>query len=155
MNKHRFTLLLAFFLSLSIFPGQDVAHSQQAPASPASPAPAVQPSHDVEQPARPAATPSAGKESKTDAPTHPYKLGPAEKEKLLASVEEVLHFASQDTLLPIKHSVKKAVVSREEVEKYIGEKFESDVDRIRFERSELVLKKFGLLPRTFQLHDFL
>jgi hypothetical protein len=155
MNKHRFTLLLAFFLSLSIFPGQDVAHSQQAPASPASPAPAAQPSHDVEQPARPAATPSAGKENKADAPSRPYKLGPAEKEKLLASVEEVLHFASQDTLLPIKHSVKKAVVSREEVEKYIGEKFESDVDRIRFERSELVLKKFGLLPRTFQLHDFL
>jgi hypothetical protein len=41
------------------------------------------------------------------------------------------------------------------VEKYIGDKFKDDVDRIRFERSELVLKKFGLLPRQFNLHDFL
>src|SRR5262249_43356105 len=114
MNKHRFTLLPAVLFLLSVFPCQDLAHSQQAPASPASAAPAAQPSHDVEQPARPAATPSAaaGKESKADAPSRPYKLGPAEKEKLFASVEEVLRFASQDTLLPIKHSVKKAVVSR-------------------------------------------
>jgi hypothetical protein len=41
------------------------------------------------------------------------------------------------------------------VEKYIGEKFKDDADRIRFERSELVEKKFGLLPRTFDLNGFL
>ena len=74
---------------------------------------------------------------------------------MLASVDEVLRFASQDTLLPIKHSVKKAIVSREQVEKYLDDKFQNDVDRVRFERSELVLKKFGLLPRTFEMHSFL
>src|SRR5215469_17326842 len=84
-----------------------------------------------------------------------HKITPDEAKELFQSVDQILHFASQDTLLPIKHSVKKAMVSRDEVEKYIGDKFKDDVDRIRFERSELVLKKFGLLPRQFKLHDFL
>lgn len=88
-------------------------------------------------------------------PQQDHKLTPEEAKDLLASVDEVLQFVSEDTLLPIKHSVKKQIVSRQQVEKYISGKFEDDADRIRFERSELVLKKFGLLPRTFDLHAFL
>lgn len=88
-------------------------------------------------------------------PEKDHKLTPAEAKDLLASVDEVLHFVSRDTQLPIRHSVKKQIVDREQVEKYLSRKFESDVDRIRFERSELVLKKFGLLPRSFNLHNFL
>lgn len=84
-----------------------------------------------------------------------HKLTPDEAKELLQSVDEVLHFVSKDTLLPIKHNVKKSIVSREQVEKYVSDKFKDDVDRIRFERSELVLKKFGLLPRTFNLHDYM
>src|SRR5436853_2102949 len=87
------------------------------------------------------------------APAH--KITAEEAKELFRSIDEILHFASQDTLLPVKRTVKKAMKSREEVEKYIGAKFKDDADRIRFERSELVLKKFGLLPRTFNLHDFL
>jgi hypothetical protein len=98
--------------------------------------------------------PAAARVESDDEPP-PHKLTPEEAKDLLASVDEVLRFASQDTLLPIKRSVKKSIVSREQVEKYLNEKMESDVDRIRFERSELVLKKFGLLPRTFDLHSFL
>ena len=70
-------------------------------------------------------------------------------------MDEILRFASKDTGLPIKKKVKRTIVSRAQVEKYIGEKFKDDADRIRFERSELVQKKFGLLPRTFDLHGFL
>jgi len=70
-------------------------------------------------------------------------------------VDEILRFARKDTGLPIKKKVKRTIVSRAQVEKYIGEKFKDDADRIRFERSELVQKKFGLLPRTFDLHNFL
>ncbi len=88
-------------------------------------------------------------------PQQDHKLTPEEAKELMASVDEVLKFVSEDTLLPIKHSVKKQIVSRAQVEKYISGKFEDDADRIRFERSELVLKKFGLLPRTFDLHAFL
>ena len=84
-----------------------------------------------------------------------HKITAAEAKELFRSVDEILHFASKDTGLPVKKKVKKAIVSREEVEKYIGEKFKDDADRIRFERSELVQKKFGLLPRQFDLHGFL
>jgi hypothetical protein len=84
-----------------------------------------------------------------------HKLTPDEAKELLRSVDEVLHFVSKATLLPIKHDVKKTIVTREQVEKFVADKFKNDVDRIRFERSELVLKKFGLLPRTFNMHDYL
>ena len=104
----------------------------------------------------PAQTPAAPPATTPEGPAAPeHKLTPDEEKYLLASVDEILHFASQDTLLPVKRTVKKAIVSREHVAKYLDEKMESDVDRIRFERSELVLKKFGLLPRTFDLHSFL
>ena len=84
-----------------------------------------------------------------------HKLTPDEAKELLKTVDDVLRFVSKDTLLPIKHDVKKSIVSREQVEKFVRDKFKDDVDRIRFERSELVLKKFGLLPRTFNLHDYM
>jgi hypothetical protein len=123
---------------------------QAAPAPQASPAPKKQPSSSQQN------APSApGAHAETEEPEKDHLLTPAEAKELLASVDEVLHFVSQDTLLPIKNSVKKQIVNRDQVEKYLSEKFESDVDRIRFERSELVLKKFGLLPRDFNLHNFL
>ena len=93
--------------------------------------------------------------SQQDEPEKDHIITPAEAKELFQSVDEIIQFASKDTLLPLKHPVKKAMVDRAGVEKYVGEKFKDDADRIRFERSELVLKKFGLLPRTFNLHDFL
>src|SRR5258708_23047372 len=104
---------------------------------------------------KPATPPSSAEKNDSSNPERERKITPQETKELFESVDEVLHFASKGTLLPLKHPVKKAMVSRAEVEKYIGDKFKDDVDRIRFERSELVLKKFGLLPRTFDLHTFL
>src|SRR6185312_15092430 len=94
-------------------------------------------------------------EEAEEEPQKDHKLTPVEAKELLHSVDEVLHWVSTDTQLPVKHSVKKKIVSRDHVEKFVSEKFKTDVDRIRFERSELVLKKFGLLPRMFDLHTFL
>jgi hypothetical protein len=133
MNRY---LILTFLLSFSL-----LAAAQDPPP----PAPSAAPQPQAAKPAIPLDEPK----------TPPHRLTPEESKELLQSVDEIMHFASQDTLLPIKHSVKKAIVGREQVEKYLNEKFENDVDRIRFERSELVLKKFGLLPRSFELHDFL
>jgi hypothetical protein len=90
-----------------------------------------------------------------DPPKKEHIVTPEETKELFESLDEILTFASQDTLLPLKHPVKRNMVSRAEVEKYIGDKFKDDADRIRFERSELVMKKFGFLPRKFNLHDFL
>ena len=97
--------------------------------------------------------PASQVEAKKPAPEH--QITAAETKELFASVDEILKFASERTLLPVKQPVKKAMVGRADVEKYISDKFKDDADRIRFERSELVLKKFGLLPRRFNLHDFL
>lgn len=124
---------------------------QNAPSAQATPTPAPQASPSPSPQARPG---SPGKvEVEPEKPQH--RLTQEEAKQLFQSLDELLHFASKNTLLPIKHPVKRAVVSREEVEKYIGDKFKNDVDRIRFERSALVLKKLGLLPRNFDLHTFM
>jgi hypothetical protein len=83
------------------------------------------------------------------------KISPQEAEKLFRSVDEILRFASKDTLFPIKREVKRRLVSRDEVETYVTEHTSEDEDAKRLRRSELVLKKFGLLPRDFDLGKFL
>jgi hypothetical protein len=97
----------------------------------------------------------AGGAAKPAKPEAEHLITPTEARELFRSVDEILRFASKDTQFPIKHPVQKEMHSRSEVEKILNDKFETDADRIRFERSELVLKKFGLLPREFQLHEFL
>src|SRR5207302_1674091 len=126
-----------------------VAPQQPAPATP-SPAPSPQPP----PPAQPSGTPSPNRVEVEPVETV-HQITPAEAKELFRSVDEILRFASKDTGLPIKKKVKRTIVSRPEVEKYVSDKFKDDADRIRFERSELVEKKFGLLPRTFDLHSFL
>jgi hypothetical protein len=138
MKKLSLLSLLVFFLS-SVIP------AQTAPQQRESKAPAVQEQGLQKQPPGEPKPPAENEHTVTA----------EEAKELFRWADEILRFASRDTLLPVKHSVKKNMVNRAEVEKYIGEKFKDDVDRIRFERSELVLKKFGLLPRQFKLHDFL
>jgi hypothetical protein len=78
-----------------------------------------------------------------------------QEKELLGSEDEILHFVSNDTLLPIKESVKCRFISRDAVNKEMRKKFDEDKDTKRMERSELVLKKFGLLDRDFNLRPFL
>lgn len=75
--------------------------------------------------------------------------------ELFKSVDEILDFASKDTGLPIKSSIKRRLLTRDEVNKYLREKFNEDKSTKRLERSEVVLKKFGLLDRDFQLQPFM
>jgi hypothetical protein len=82
------------------------------------------------------------------------KITPQEAEQLFHSVDEILTFDSQQTGLPIKKEVKKRLTSRDEVQAYLT-KHMKDEDVKRLQRSELVLKKFGLLPRDFDLEKLL
>src|SRR5215469_8129542 len=75
--------------------------------------------------------------------------------ELFRSVDEILSFVSGDTKLPVKHSVKRKLISRDEVTKYLKQKFDEDESTKRMQRSEVVLKKFGLLDRDFHLRPFL
>jgi hypothetical protein len=83
------------------------------------------------------------------------KITPQQAKDLFRSVDEILHFASEDSKLPVKKPVKRRLTTRDEVEKYILEKFNEDEDAKRMQRAEIVLKKFGLLDRDFQLRPFL
>ncbi|MGA9642797.1 MAG: hypothetical protein WBQ72_15485 [Terriglobales bacterium] len=99
----------------------------------------------------------------TQAPTTPSPATPApekiispqEAKELFRSVDELIQFASGDTGLPIKHEVKRKLADRQEVESYLDKGMKDDKDAKRLERSSEVLKKFGLIPRDFQLGPFL
>ncbi|HEX3436651.1 MAG TPA: hypothetical protein VHT24_07770 [Pseudacidobacterium sp.] len=82
-------------------------------------------------------------------------ITPEQAKDLFHSVGVILKFASDDSRLPIRHDVKRKLTTREAVEKYLVEKMNDDKDAKRMERSEIVLKKFGLLDRDFQLRPFL
>ncbi|MGA7380800.1 MAG: hypothetical protein WBX03_08100 [Terriglobales bacterium] len=83
------------------------------------------------------------------------KISPKEAEELFHDVDRILGFASKDSGLPIKHEVKRQLVSRDQVVAYLEKSMAEDKDAKRLRRSELVLKKFGLLPRDFDLQTFL
>src|ERR1700722_2653343 len=82
------------------------------------------------------------------------KITPRQAEELFHSVDEILQYDSQQTGLQIKKEVKRKLTSRDEVVSYLT-KHVNDEDTKRLRRSELVLKKFGLLPRDFNLETFL
>ncbi|HEY7406395.1 MAG TPA: hypothetical protein VIB39_22905 [Candidatus Angelobacter sp.] len=128
--------------------------AQANPSPTQTPAPSAVPQQSATP--TPSATPNPNRvEIEPVEPEKEHKITDAEAKELFQSVDEILSFASQDTGLPIKKKVKRTIISRQQVEKYVGDKFKNDADRIRFERSELVQKKFGLLPRDFDLHGFL
>jgi len=99
---------------------------------------------------------SAAGLSKTDQgeATHP-PLTKAQAKELFRSVDEILSFASTDTKLPIVHPVKRKLITRDQVNKFLRQKFDEDKGAKHLERSEVVLKKFGLLDRDFQLQPFM
>ncbi|HUA16969.1 MAG TPA: hypothetical protein VMG31_16870 [Verrucomicrobiae bacterium] len=101
-----------------------------------------------------AAAQPAPSQSGDDSAKDDVKITPRQAEELFHSVDEILQFDSKQTGLPIKHEVKRKLTSRDEVVSYLTKHLDDeDVQRLR--RSELVLKKFGLLPRDFDLQTFL
>lgn len=82
-------------------------------------------------------------------------ITPDQAKELFALVDQLLKFSSDETGLPIKSDVKRQLTTRNAVESYLTEKFNEDEDAKRMQRSEIVLKKFGLLDRDFDLKPFL
>ena len=95
-------------------------------------------------------TPPAAKNNEAHTP-----LTKEQAKELFRSVDEILSFVSEDTKLPVKHTVKRKLITRDEVNRFLREKFEEDEGAKRLARSEIVLKKFGLLDRDFQLRPFM
>ncbi len=141
-------VVLAMVLAASSLRGQDQGQNAARDATPASssiPAADSQGKQDANEKNKEAAAPR--EEEK--------KISPQEAQELFRSVDEILKFVSKDTTLPVKETVKRNLVNRDEVVAFIRKHMEEDEDAQRLRRSELVLKKFGLLPRTFDLQTFL
>src|SRR6185437_2218790 len=115
------------------------------------------PSPSAQSPSSPAAqsgTPQPDQPSgtvKDSKPPTETKITPQQAEQLFRDVDTILDFASKDTTLEIKHSVTR----REEVVAYLKKSMAEDKDVQRLRRTEFVLKKFGLLPKDFDLQTFL
>jgi hypothetical protein len=82
-------------------------------------------------------------------------ITPEQAKQLFSLVDELIKFSSEETGLPIKSTVKRQMTTRAAVQSYLEEKFNDDQDAKRLQRDEIVLKKFGLLDRDFQLKPFL
>src|SRR5580698_5658971 len=89
------------------------------------------------------------------APKPQTHITPGQAKELFASVDTILRFASDDSRLPIKSKVKRKLITRDDVEKYLLDRMKDDKDAKRLQRSEIVLKKFGLLDQSFHLQPFL
>ena len=76
----------------------------------------------------------------------------AEAKALFRSVDEILDFVSHDTGLPVKHKVKRKLITRKQVERYVAKNLENDQNAQRLEREKLVLVKFGMIPPDYDLH---
>jgi len=136
--------LLAITLSLTVagaaalppvLPAQQPTGTSQAPAGGPTQAPA--------------APSSKGKSATAN------HITPEQAQQLFGLVDDLLKFSSEETGLPIKSTVKRQLTTRTAVENYLSEKFNDDEDAKRMQRSEIVLKKFGLLDRDFDLTPFL
>jgi hypothetical protein len=118
--------------------------------------PAAQAPTTTQEPTKPVPPPENPQQpDKTQQPSdNEVKITPRQAEELFHSVDEIMQFDSKQTGLPVKHEVKRKLTSRDEVYAYLTKHLnDEDVQRLR--RSELVLKKFGLLPRDFNLETFL
>jgi hypothetical protein len=109
----------------------------------------------VTQPQAPSGSKQPQSPSTSSTPAKPAtRITPEQAKELFASIGPILQFASQDSKLPIEHKVKSKLITRAQVNKYLVSKM-NDKDAKRMERSEIVLKKFGLIDADFQLQPFL
>ena len=84
-----------------------------------------------------------------------HHISKAEADELFRAVDEILKFDSERTGLPIKHPVKRKLTSRAEIQKFFLDAFREDESAKRLQQAELVLKKFGLIPRDSSLEGTL
>ena len=75
--------------------------------------------------------------------------------EFFASLDQILEFASKDTGFPRRGPVKRQLIGRSRIDAYMAQELSKQVEEDRLDRSELVLKKMGLLPADFELKSFL
>jgi hypothetical protein len=74
---------------------------------------------------------------------------------LLSQADEIFHQMSAMTGLPIKEPLKKQVISRAEIQRYLTENLHDDITPAELHAQEATLRAFGLVSREFDLERFL
>src|SRR6202046_5003725 len=87
--------------------------------------------------------------------TNEVKMTDADTKKLFESVDRIFAFAPDDTGMPKHAAVKRRLVSKADVEKYASGQMAKEEFTKSFAQEELSMKKLGLLPRDFNLKEFL
>jgi hypothetical protein len=87
--------------------------------------------------------------------TNEVKMTDANTKKLFESVDKIFAFAAEDTEMPKHAVVKRRLVGKADVEKYASGQLGKEEFAKSFAEEELSMKKFGLLPRDFNLKEFL
>jgi hypothetical protein len=87
--------------------------------------------------------------------TNEVKMTDADTKKLFESVDRIFAFAAEDTGMPKHAPVKRRLVSKADVEKYAAGEMAKEEYAKSFAQEELSMKKLGLLPRDFNLKEFL
>lgn len=82
---------------------------------------------------------------------HDSHLSRQEADELFHSVDSILKFASDDSRLPIRQPVQRALAGRDQVEQYVEAEMRKDQQSGRLKRAQSVLQKFGLIPRDLDL----
>ena len=121
---------------------------QPAPTAPALQAQATPPAPETQSLA------DVARKLRKDKPAE-IKMTDVDEKELFRSVDKVFEFASDDTGFPKRSSVKKKLVGQSDIEKFTKDRLARADFSQRFARSELTMKKFGLLPRDFNLREFL
>ena len=83
------------------------------------------------------------------------KISPEDAKALFALIDEITTFASGDSGFPRKTSVKRRLISQDEAEAWFRKRLAGSEYTERIARSEISMKKFGLLPREFDLREFI
>jgi hypothetical protein len=84
-----------------------------------------------------------------------FHRSPAEAEAILSSIDGLLNFSSEHSGLPIRARVQGHLIDREAVKQRIDAELHKEDVVARLQRSSVVLKKLGLIPRDFDLRSFL
>src|ERR1700759_3276485 len=85
----------------------------------------------------------------------PASIKKPDEAATLSATDDVLKTVSHMRQLEIKEPVKRAFKSRDEIEKSVIEDLDESTSPAEFEASQKILVKLGLVPKDFQMRDYM
>src|SRR5437588_962233 len=79
------------------------------------------------------------------------KMTAQDTRELFHSIDKILQFASDDSGFAARATVGRQMLGQEDVERQVRANMADDKSVQRMENAQLTLKKFGLLPRDFEI----